>query len=45
MLAVVHRDAAFTGVVRKLAHGRPPVERLDGIGGQRPKAHARNIEQ
>ena len=45
VFAVVHRDAAFAGVVGKTAQRRAPVQGLDGVGRQRPKTHARDVEQ
>ena len=44
VLAVVPRDRAFAGIVRKTAHLGALIERQDGVGRQRAKAHGRDVE-
>ena len=44
MHAVVARDGALAGVVRKAAHVSAFVQRRDGVGRQRAKAHGRDVE-
>ncbi len=44
MQAVPGGDGAFARVVRKAAALRARVERLDGVGRQRAKAHGRDVE-
>ena len=43
--AVVARDRALAGVVRKAAHFGALVQGHDGVGAERAKAHGRHIEQ
>ena len=45
MLAVKPRDRALAGGVGESADPCPPIERLDGIGRQRPVGHARDVER
>ena len=44
VLAVVYRDRAFAGVMRKATALGARVERLDGIGTKGTKTHRRDIE-
>ncbi|MNZ24029.1 hypothetical protein D3C78_411640 [compost metagenome] len=44
VFAVVGADAAFAGVMVEVAQLGPLVERADGIGTQRAKAHGGNVE-
>ena len=44
MHAVVLRNRAFAGVVCKVALLGAGVQRQDGVGAERPKAHGRNIK-
>ena len=44
MHAVVLRNRAFAGVVRKITFFGASVQRQDGVGAERTKAHGRDIE-
>ena len=45
MLAVKARDRSLAGGMGKPAEFRPPIERLDRIGRERPVGHARDVER
>ncbi len=44
VLAVVLADAAFAGIVRKVAELGALVEGADGVGAERAEAHGRDVE-
>jgi len=44
-LTMIGRDGTLAGIVGKAAHPGTAIERANGIGRERAKAHGRHIEQ
>ena len=45
VFAVIGGDAAFAGIVEEAAGLGAPVQRADGVGGERAVAHGRDVQK